>query len=105
MTRACWRGLLCLLLAACVSTGNSDLASDQTVNQLKVGQTNKQQVRSLLGDPNSQHAIEMGEATREWWYYSYASATINPIEYILLYGFFFNGIGLYDVRHDLGVFF
>jgi len=73
--------------------------------QIKVGETTKQQVVNLLGDPDRQHAIEVGGATREWWSYSYASATINPIDYILLYGLFFNGIGLYDTRYDVGVFF
>lgn len=105
MTRACCFGLLCLLLAGCVSTGNSDLASDQTMTQIKVGETTKQQVVSLLGDPDRQHAIEVAGTTREWWSYTYASATINPIDYILLYGLFFNGIGLYDTRYDVGVFF
>ena len=30
---------------------------------------------------------------------------INPIDYMLLYGLFFNGIGLYDTRYDVGIFF
>jgi outer membrane protein assembly factor BamE (lipoprotein component of BamABCDE complex) len=75
------------------------------MKQIKVGETTKQQVASLLGDPDSQRAIETGGATREWWSYSYASATINPIEYLLVYGFFYNGIGSYDTRHDVDVFF
>jgi outer membrane protein assembly factor BamE (lipoprotein component of BamABCDE complex) len=105
MKPASWLGLSCLLLAGCVSTGNSDLASDQTMAQIKVGHTTRQQVMSLLGEPDSKMTIEVGGATREWWSYTYATATINPIDYILLYGFFFNGIGLYDTRYDLGVFF
>lgn len=105
MKRACWVGLSFLLLAACVSTGNSDLASEQTIAKIKVGETTKQEVASLLGDPDSQHAIEMGGATREWWSFTYASAAINPLDYLLLYGLFYNGIGMYDTRYDLGVFF
>lgn len=105
MKRTSWLGLACLLLAGCVWTGNSNLASDQTMAQIKVGETTRQQVMSLLGDPDSQMTIELGGSTREWLSYSYAFAVINPIDYILLYGLFFNGIGLYDSRYDVGVFF
>jgi hypothetical protein len=105
MIRSSWLGLACLLLSGCVSTGNSDLASDQTMAHIKVGETTRQQVVDLLGEPDSRMTIEVGGATREWWSYTYASAVINPIDYILLYGLFFNGIGLYDTRYDIGVFF
>jgi outer membrane protein assembly factor BamE (lipoprotein component of BamABCDE complex) len=105
MTRRRGQAFLFLLLAGCVSTGNSDLANDQTIAQIKVGETTKQQVVGLLGDPAAQRTIEMGGWTREWWSYSYSSSTINPLDYLLLYGFFFNGIGLYDTRYDVGVFF
>jgi outer membrane protein assembly factor BamE (lipoprotein component of BamABCDE complex) len=105
MIRTFGLGLSCLLLTGCVSTGNSDLASDQTMAHIKVGETTRQQVVSLLGEPDSRMTIEVGGSTREWWSYTYASAMTNPIDYILLYGLFFNGIGLYDTRYDIGVFF
>jgi hypothetical protein len=105
MIRASWLMLSCLLLSGCVSTGNSNLASDQTMANIKVGETTRQQVVNLLGEPDSRMTVEVGGATREWWSYTYASAVINPIDYILLYGLFFNGIGLYDTRYDVGVFF
>jgi hypothetical protein len=73
--------------------------------QIRVGETTKQQIVSLLGDPDSRDVVEVGGALREWWSYNYATATINPIEYLLLYGFFFNGIGLYDTEYDVGLFF
>jgi len=105
MTRWYGGAVLCLLLAGCVSTGNSDLASDETMSQIKVGTTTKQQVAALLGEPDSQRTIEMAGWTREWWSYTHASSEINPLDYIFLYGFFFNGIGLHDRRYDVGVFF
>ena len=105
MTRARWLGLLCLSLAGCVSVGNARLADDQTMAQITVGETTAQQVAILLGDPDGKRAIESGGAARQWWSYSYASAVINPIEYLLLYGLFFNGIGLYDTRYDIDIFF
>lgn len=97
--------LSCLLLSGCVSIGNSDLASDQTMANIQVGETTRQQVMNLLGKPDGQMLIEMGGSTREWWSYTHASAEINPIDYILLYGLFFNGIGLYDTRYDISIFF
>jgi len=105
MTQGFWVAVSCLLLAGCVSTGNSDLANDQTMAQIKVGETTKQQVAAFLGEPASQRTIEMGGWTREWWSYNHAASVINPLDYIFLYGFFFNGIGLYDTRYDVGVFF
>jgi outer membrane protein assembly factor BamE (lipoprotein component of BamABCDE complex) len=97
--------MILLWVTGCVSTGNSNLADNQTMAQITVGKTTKQQVASLLGDPSNQRSIEMGGWTREWWGYSYASAKINPLEYLLLYGFLYNGVGLYDTQYDLGVYF
>lgn len=105
MTRMRWLGLSCLLLAGCVSLGTSELASDQTMAQIRVGETTKQQVTSLLGEPERRRTTEMGGATREWWAYRYESSVINPLDYLFLYGFFFNGIGFYDTRYDLSLFF
>lgn len=105
MTRVHLLGFACWLLTGCAWTGNSDLARDQTMEQIRVGETTMQQVSGLLGEPESRRTIEMGGWTREWWSYSYATAAINPLDYLLLYGFWVNGIGLYDTRYDVGVFF
>lgn len=105
MIGASWLMLSCLLVFGCVSTGNSDLASDETMAKIQVGETTTNQVMDLLGKPDRQMTTEMGGSTKEWWSYTYASAVINPIDYILLYGFWFNGIGMYDTEYDVGVFF
>jgi hypothetical protein len=81
------------------------LASEQTMSNIQVGETASHQVMNLLGEPDSQMTIEVAGFRREWWSYAYESAVINPIDYILLYGLFFNGIGLFDTRYDVGVFF
>jgi hypothetical protein len=98
-------GVLSVLLAGCVSVGRPDLADERTMAQIKVGETTKQTVAGLLGEPDSLRVIEVGGGKREWWSYSYATAAINPLDYLLLYGFFFNGIGMYDTRYDAGVLF
>lgn len=94
-----------LLLAGCVSVGNSDLADPDTLAKIKVGQTTRQQVLALLGEPSKSRRTEHAGYAREWWAYEHASSTINPFEYLLIYGFWTNGIGLFDTRHNLQVFF
>jgi hypothetical protein len=94
-----------LFLAGCVSVGNSSLADKETLAQIKVGQTTRQQVLALLGKPLDYRSTEYAGSIREWWAYEHASSIINPFEYLLLYGFWTNGVGLFDTRHDLHVFF
>jgi hypothetical protein len=100
-----WLIVSCVVLSGCVSVGNSRVASDQIMADIHVGETTRDQVKNLLGEPDSQISVDIGGSTREWWSYTYASAVINPIEYLLLYGLFFNGIGMFDTRYDVGVFF
>ena len=102
VTRAWLVGCCCVvLLAGCVSIGNRQVADETTIGHIKVGETTKDEVAALLGRPADQRTIEIGGAAREWWSYEYATATINPLEYIFLYGFWTNGIGLFDNRYDL----
>ncbi len=102
---ACATILAGLLLAGCVSAGNPKLADQATLAQIKVGQTTRQQVAALLGDPSEYRRTEHAGYVREWWAYEHASSTINPLEYLFVYGFWTNGLGTYDTRHDLHVFF
>jgi hypothetical protein len=100
--KARWLRCYCvLLLAGCVSVGNPNLADDAMMGRIRVGETTKQEIEALLGRPAEQRSIEISEATREWWSYEYATARINPLDYIFLYGFWTNGIGLFDTRYDL----
>ena len=97
-------GLCGLLLAGC-TFGNSKLADEDTLAQIKVGQTTREQIVSLLGDPPEKRSPLPGGRSTEWWTYSYSSSTINPLDYILLYGFWVNGLGTPDTRHVLDVFY
>ncbi len=99
--RAYWRAIVLLVLAGCVSVGQADVADDGTMAQIKVGESTKEQVVGLLGEPESRRVTEIGGLKREWWTYSYASASINPLDYLLIYGLQFAGIGLFDTRYDL----
>jgi outer membrane protein assembly factor BamE (lipoprotein component of BamABCDE complex) len=88
--------LTALLLAGCLTTGNELLRNDATLAQVKAGETTKEQVIALLGDPTYRRSTTISGYTYEWWSYNMTSSTINPLEYLLLVGFFFNGIGLPD---------
>ena len=90
-----------MLLAGCVSVGNERLLDETTVAQIKAGETTKAQVTTLLGEPTYQRSTQVSGYTYEWWSYNVATSTINPLEYILLVGLFFNGLGLPDERRDL----
>ena len=71
--------------------------------EIHVGETTQEQLLTLLGTPDSQIKTEMVGLRRELWFYDYASAVFNPIDYLLLYGFWFNGIGTYDTEYRLAV--
>jgi hypothetical protein len=108
MTRAMMNWLLIgigLVITGCLSVGNSKLADGAAMQQMKLGETTKQQVANLLGEPATRRVIEMGGEDREWWSYNYATSVINPLDYVFLYGLWVNGIGTPDQRYDLNLFF
>ena len=94
-----------LLLTGCVALGNADLANDAIIGRIKVGETTKQQVTALLGEPTDQRSTELLGYTHQWFHYRYTVSIINPLEYLFLFGFLVNGIGLPDTYHELHVFF
>jgi hypothetical protein len=105
MTRRLSVGFCGLLLAGCLSTGNSKLSDESILSQIKVGQTSKEQVGALLGEPSEKRVPLAGGRAPEWWSYRYSDSTVNPLEYVFLYGFLINGIGTPDTRHVLDVFY
>jgi outer membrane protein assembly factor BamE (lipoprotein component of BamABCDE complex) len=102
------RLILCLglvFLTGCISIGNERLADDALVAKIKAGETTKDQVASLLGEPaRKRSSISMGY-THEWWSYTYSSYMGNPWSYVLPYEFFVNGIGTPDVQRELDIFY
>lgn len=100
-----WSMSACVLLSGCLSTGNDRLFDPATVAKLTPRETTKAQVITLLGLPNYQRQTIMAGHSYEWWGYAGEQSTVNPIEYLLVVGLFFNGIGTPDARRDLGLFF
>ncbi len=98
-----------LLLTGCISYGNPNLADESVVGQIKAGETTKEQVAALLGEPlHRRSSTTIGDRpgdAREWWSYSYSSSVVNPLKYVLLYGLFINGIGTPDTRRELNIFY
>jgi outer membrane protein assembly factor BamE (lipoprotein component of BamABCDE complex) len=99
------RGLIvslgALVLTGCVSLGNDHLFDDATVSKITAGETTKQQVEALLGEPSQRRISQASGSPHEWWAYSAERSTINPLEYVLLVGFLINGLGAPDERRDL----
>lgn len=96
-------GLTGLVLAGCVSFGTSQLADPAVMDQIKVGETTKAQVVRLLGEPETRIGTTLAGVTYEGWTYRYAASVINPLEYLLLYGFLYNGPGAHDRIYMLAV--
>ncbi len=97
--------LVLLTLTGCAAIGNEKLTDAAVLDQIKVGTTSQEQVEALLGEPAKRMNTRLSGFTYEWWLYTYQASTINPLDYLLLYGVFFNGFGTPDTRYDLAVFF
>ena len=98
-----------LWLIGCVSMGNNSLRNDSALQQIVVGKSVRSDVHQILGEPRERRSIPLGPVTDkvsyEWWGYSYSRSVINPLDYLLLVGFFVNGIGLPDMQRDVQIFF
>jgi hypothetical protein len=77
------------------------------MTQVKAGETTKEQVLALLGEPDRKREVTLAGTTFERWSYRRASSIVNLWEYIPVpfYGLFFHGLGTPDVQHDLDVFY
>jgi len=96
--------LLCLSpVTGCVSVGTDALRDEQVLARIKVGETTKEQVLALLGPPSEARVSTLRGFSHEWWGYTQAESVINPLEYLLLVGLFFNGIGLHDTERSVHV--
>ena len=73
---------LSLLLAGCSGTPTRHLVSD--VCMIKAGQTSREEVLKLMGDPDSKRMVSA--QTEEWVYYEEARATLQNTP--LVGGFF-----------------
>ena len=57
MPRRSWLMLYWLLLSACVSIGNADLASEQTMTNIQVGQTSRERKLPAIVDSQKENFL------------------------------------------------
>lgn len=93
--------LVCLFLTAfgCATSGNPAVGSEALVNQIKLGETTKEEMRRLFGQPTvmSRHSGTPFPEVTGWsasslsfeaWNYTYASTEVHPVTFIPFVGLF-----------------
>lgn len=78
-----------LLIQACASSGNPKVADFNPSTQVEYGKTTKQEIQTMLGEPN---ARRYGADGKEVWVYSYAQAQARPATFIPVVGLFAGGM-------------
>ena len=79
--------LLTVILAGCVTAGNPSVKDESKTSQIHKGVTTKQEVKELLGMPQS---ITTSDGV-ETWGYSYVHAQATGVSYIPIVGIFAGG--------------
>lgn len=91
-----------LALSGCVSSGNPTIRDEAVTAQIKIGATTKEEVRELLGKPNSigkgsgNLLVGVGlpitpQINYEIWNYTHINVETNPAAFIPIIGLFFMG--------------
>ena len=91
--------LLVGLLSACATSGNPAVLDQSIVTQIKLGQSTKEDVRRLLGEPNYTSITQISSRQNEVWAYGYLKHETNPLIYVPVVGLFvlaFGGLGEYE---------
>ena len=89
-------------LAGCVSSGNPAIRDEAVVEQIKTGITTKEEVRKLLGKPNSigrgsgnlppgTGIPHTAQTNYEVWTYKHISVETHPATFIPIVGLFAGG--------------
>lgn len=91
--------LLGAMVLGCATSGNPDVQSEDLVAQIKLGQSTKDDVRRLFGQPTvmSRHSGTPFPAMAGWpvsssnyeiWNYTYANTEVHPATFIPIVGLF-----------------
>jgi hypothetical protein len=86
-----------LALAGCASSGNASIKNKELLDQVHIGKSTKDDVRRLLGEPNSisRMASQVPNPSDpsqmlmlvEWWSYMHASSQTDAKSFIPFVGF------------------
>ena len=80
--------LIPIFLYGCAyNMGNKQITDKSLISQIKIGETNKEKVRSLLGDPMNVTFTD----DKETWTYVYQKTNIRATSFIPLVGLFAGG--------------
>jgi outer membrane protein assembly factor BamE (lipoprotein component of BamABCDE complex) len=81
--------VLCLLaFAACSSMGTKEITDPSKTSQIKIGQTSKSEVRSILGEPSM---VNFNDKSEETWQYMYMRSQVRGTSFIPVAGAFIGG--------------
>ena len=77
-----------LVLSGCASSGNPQLREEAVVSQIKIGESTKEDVRRLLGEPNVMSKTVINGRSMEAWAYGYSATQTNPLLFVPVVGLF-----------------
>ena len=87
-----------LTVAGCASSGNANVKNQELIDQIQMGKSTKNDVRRLLGEPNSVSRTSSQVANPadpkqmltlvEWWSYVHASAETDAKSFVPFVGAF-----------------
>ncbi len=82
--------LMIVNLSGCMKSvaGNPSITDQSKVDQIKPGQTTKDQVRQILGQPTN---TQFSDNNEEVWFYQYTATSVKPQSYIPVVGIFAAG--------------
>ena len=77
-----------LVLSGCASSGNPQLREEAVVSQIKIGESTKEDVHRLLGEPNVMSKTVINGRAMEVWGYAYSATQTNPLVFVPVIGLF-----------------
>ena len=78
--------LTSLVLTACATSGNPAVVDPAIVSQIKIGQSTKEDIRRLFGEPTHTSVTQVLNQQTEVWAYGYAKQDTNPLIYVPVIG-------------------
>jgi len=93
--------LTSLLLTACATSGNPAVLDQTIVDQIKIGQSTKEDVQRLFGKPTTTSVSQFNNFQSEVWAYGYAKHETNPLIYFPVIGLFVIAAGGWS-EHESG---
>ena len=75
--------LVLIFLVGCATYGNKEIANDETISQIKIGESTKTDVKQFVGEPSKVTFTDNGE---EVWDYTYTRMKTRASTFIPIVG-------------------